>query len=84
MMLRRTSVLPLSTAAWMSARMVSRTLMSGSAGIVASSMKSPNDPAVCPGHQYSKDPSAPLSTVRENNVVFRPRSLQEWQQMFGA
>ncbi|MPY83112.1 MAG: MBL fold metallo-hydrolase [Actinophytocola sp.] len=44
----------------------------------------PNDPVVYPGHQYSKDPSAPLSSVRENNVVFRPRSLQEWQQMFGA
>lgn len=42
----------------------------------------PGDPVVYPGHQYSRDPSAPLSVVRENNFVFRPRSLDEWKTMF--
>jgi glyoxylase-like metal-dependent hydrolase (beta-lactamase superfamily II) len=43
----------------------------------------PGDPVVYPGHQYSAAPSAALSSVRENNFVFRPRSLQEWKSMFG-
>ena len=42
------------------------------------------DPVVYPGHMYSADPSAKLSDVRENNFVFRPRNLQEWQTMFGG
>jgi glyoxylase-like metal-dependent hydrolase (beta-lactamase superfamily II) len=42
------------------------------------------DPIVYPGHQYSADPSAPLSAVKENNFVFRPRSLEEWRLMFGG
>lgn len=42
------------------------------------------DPVVYPGHMYSADPSAKLSEVRENNFVFRPRNLQEWQTMFGG
>jgi glyoxylase-like metal-dependent hydrolase (beta-lactamase superfamily II) len=44
----------------------------------------PGDPIVYPGHQYSADPSAPLSAVKENNFVFRPRSLEEWRLMFGG
>jgi len=43
----------------------------------------PGDPAVYPGHQYSAEPSAALSSVRQNNFVFRPRSLPEWKAMFG-
>ncbi|KHF43558.1 Glyoxylase, beta-lactamase superfamily II [Saccharomonospora viridis] len=43
----------------------------------------PGDPVVCPGHWYSAEPSAPLSNVRRNNVVFRPRSLEEWRALFG-
>lgn len=39
------------------------------------------DPVVYPGHQYSAAPSAPLSSVRENNYVYRPRSLEEWRMM---
>jgi hypothetical protein len=39
---------------------------------------------VYPGHQYSAEPSAPLSAVRESNFVFRPRSLDEWRLMFGG
>jgi glyoxylase-like metal-dependent hydrolase (beta-lactamase superfamily II) len=44
----------------------------------------PGDPVVYPGHQYSPEPSAPLSEVKESNFVFRPRSLQEWRLMFGG
>ncbi|RZQ63767.1 MBL fold metallo-hydrolase [Amycolatopsis suaedae] len=42
------------------------------------------DPVVYPGHQYSAEPSSPLSAVREGNFVFRPRSLDEWRLMFGG
>jgi glyoxylase-like metal-dependent hydrolase (beta-lactamase superfamily II) len=42
----------------------------------------PGDPVVYPGHQYSAEPSAALSSVRENNFVYRPRSLDEWKTMF--
>lgn len=43
----------------------------------------PGDPVVYPGHQYSPAPATPLSSVCENNVVYRPRSLEEWRAMFG-
>lgn len=42
------------------------------------------DPVVYPGHQYSAAPSATLSSVKENNFVYRPRSLEEWKAMFGG
>lgn len=44
----------------------------------------PGDPVVYPGHMYSAEPSAALSRVREQNFVFRPRSLEEWRVMFGG
>ncbi|SFK00689.1 Glyoxylase, beta-lactamase superfamily II [Amycolatopsis sacchari] len=44
----------------------------------------PGDPVVFPGHQYSAAPSAPLSSVRENNFVYRPKNLDEWKTMFGG
>ncbi|WIX76053.1 MBL fold metallo-hydrolase [Amycolatopsis carbonis] len=44
----------------------------------------PGDPVVYPGHQYSAEPSAALSHVKDTNFVFRPRSLDEWHRMFGA
>lgn len=44
----------------------------------------PGDPVVYPGHQYSAEPKAALSQVKETNFVFRPRSLDEWRLMFGA
>ena len=43
----------------------------------------PGDPVVYPGHQYSAEPSATLSSVKQTNFVFRPRSLAEWHRMFG-
>ncbi|MDT7800731.1 MAG: hypothetical protein QOI78_4164 [Actinomycetota bacterium] len=42
------------------------------------------DPVVYPGHQYSAEPSAPLSDVKRTNFVYRPRSLDEWKVMFGG
>lgn len=39
------------------------------------------NPTVYPGHWYSPDPHAPLDTIRDNNYVFRPRSLAEWQAL---
>ncbi|WP_370949224.1 MBL fold metallo-hydrolase [Amycolatopsis sp. cg5] len=43
----------------------------------------PGDPVVYPGHQYSADPSANLSHVRDTNFVFQARNLDEWRRMFG-
>jgi hydroxyacylglutathione hydrolase len=37
---------------------------------------------VYPGHRYSPPPSASLESIRENNFVFRPRSAEQWLQMF--
>ncbi|MDQ0380099.1 MBL fold metallo-hydrolase [Amycolatopsis thermophila] len=44
----------------------------------------PGDPVVYPGHQYSAAPSASLSSVKQNNFVYRPRNLDEWRTMFGG
>lgn len=43
----------------------------------------PGDPVVYPGHRYSADPSASLSSVKQHNFVFRPRSLEEWKALLG-
>ena len=40
------------------------------------------DPTVFPGHWYSDEPSAALSTVKATNYVFKPRNLQEWRMYF--
>lgn len=39
------------------------------------------NPVVYPGHWYSEDPSAPLTTIRDNNYVLRPQTLQQWQAL---
>lgn len=44
----------------------------------------PGDPVVYPGHQYSPEPSAALSRVKAANFVFRPRSLEQWRQLFSG
>ena len=36
------------------------------------------DPVVYPGHWYSQEPSANLSSVKESNYVMRPTTLDEW------
>ncbi|WP_250291391.1 MBL fold metallo-hydrolase [Frankia sp. CiP1_Cm_nod1] len=44
----------------------------------------PDDTVVYPGHFYSAQPSAPMSTVRGGNAVFRPRSVEQWRAFFGG
>jgi glyoxylase-like metal-dependent hydrolase (beta-lactamase superfamily II) len=43
----------------------------------------PDDTVLYPGHMYSADPNAPLGDVRRTNVVFRPRTREQWMMMFG-
>jgi glyoxylase-like metal-dependent hydrolase (beta-lactamase superfamily II) len=37
---------------------------------------------VFPGHRYSEESSAPLPVVRQTNMVYRPRSAEQWLMMF--
>ena len=46
--------------------------------------KVPDTAVLFPGHQYSVDPSATMGTTRERNVVFRPKSAEQWMSMFGS
>ena len=46
--------------------------------------KVPDSAVLYPGHQYSADPSAPMSETRQRNVVFRPKSVEQWMMMFGG
>ncbi|MGY2063616.1 MBL fold metallo-hydrolase, partial [Nocardia gipuzkoensis] len=39
------------------------------------------DPVVYPGHWYSQEPNAPLSSVREHNYVLRPTTLEQWHTL---
>lgn len=39
------------------------------------------DPVVYPGHWYSEEPSGALSSVRENNYVMRPTTLEQWHML---
>lgn len=41
------------------------------------------DPVVHPGHRYSPEGSAALSTVRATNMVYRAESLEQFRSMFG-
>ncbi|HZZ50159.1 MAG TPA: MBL fold metallo-hydrolase [Pseudonocardia sp.] len=41
------------------------------------------DPLVHPGHLYSEKPQAPLSEVRDTNMVYRASSLEQFRAMFG-
>jgi glyoxylase-like metal-dependent hydrolase (beta-lactamase superfamily II) len=43
-----------------------------------------DDTVLYPGHRYSPEPSASLGDVRQNNYVFRPRSVEQWMTMFGG
>jgi glyoxylase-like metal-dependent hydrolase (beta-lactamase superfamily II) len=43
----------------------------------------PDDAVLYPGHLYSADPSAPMGDVRRSNIVFRPRTRDQWMMMFG-
>jgi glyoxylase-like metal-dependent hydrolase (beta-lactamase superfamily II) len=46
--------------------------------------KVPDDAVLYPGHLYSEKPSATMSETRARNVVFRPKSLDQWLTMFGT
>jgi glyoxylase-like metal-dependent hydrolase (beta-lactamase superfamily II) len=44
----------------------------------------PDDTVVYPGHMYSAPKSAPLLALREDNYIFKPKSLEAWMQWFGG
>lgn len=46
--------------------------------------KVPDDAVLFPGHLYSEDPSASMGDTRRLNFVFRPKTEQQWLQMFGG
>lgn len=51
-----------------------------SLGVLASL---PDDTVVFPGHHYSADESSPLGSVKSRNMVFKPRTAEEWLRIFG-
>ena len=44
----------------------------------------PNDTIVYPGHRYSQPSHATLESIRDDNYVFRPKSAEQWLQMFAG
>lgn len=46
--------------------------------------KMPDNTVVYPGHQYSAPSSAPMSTVRTSNYVYRTRDKEAWMNWFGG
>ncbi|MEM7338213.1 MAG: MBL fold metallo-hydrolase [Actinomycetota bacterium] len=45
--------------------------------------KVPDSATLFPGHLYSPDPSQSMGDTRQRNVVYRPRSVEQWMMMFG-
>ncbi len=45
--------------------------------------KVPDEAVLYPGHLYSPEPSRSMKETRDLNVVFKPRSLEQWLMMFG-
>ena len=43
----------------------------------------PDGTVVFPGHRYSVPSSATMSSIREQNYVFKPSSKEQWMTMFG-
>jgi len=43
----------------------------------------PDDAVLYPGHLYSPEPSATMGETRRDNVVFAPRTAEEWLRTFG-
>jgi glyoxylase-like metal-dependent hydrolase (beta-lactamase superfamily II) len=43
----------------------------------------PDDAILFPGHQYSVESSDLLGDTRARNVVFKPRTAEQWLMMFG-
>jgi glyoxylase-like metal-dependent hydrolase (beta-lactamase superfamily II) len=46
--------------------------------------KVPDDALLFPGHRYSPAPYASMGTTRRDNIVYRPRSVEQWLMMFGG
>ncbi len=44
--------------------------------------KVPDDTVLFPGHLYSEKPSQPMGDTRALNVVYKPKSLEQWMMMF--
>jgi hydroxyacylglutathione hydrolase len=44
----------------------------------------PMSTVVYPGHRYSQPSSATMQSIHDNNYVFRPKSAEQWLQMFGG
>ena len=44
--------------------------------------KVPDDAILFPGHLYSPEPSQSMGETRQYNYVFRPKSAEQWLQMF--
>jgi len=45
--------------------------------------KVPDDATLFPGHLYSPEPSQSMGDTRSLNVVYKPKSLEQWLMMFG-
>ena len=45
--------------------------------------KVPDDAVLFPGHQYSPEPSATMGDTRTQNMVFAPKTAEQWMSMFG-
>ncbi len=46
--------------------------------------KVPDDAILFPGHQYSPAPFASMGETREQNMVFAPKTAEQWMSMFGS
>jgi len=46
--------------------------------------KVPDEAVLYPGHQYSIESSATMGITRERNVVFRPKTREQWLAVFGG
>ncbi len=44
----------------------------------------PDETVLYPGHMYSAETSMPMGDVRRSNVVYRPRTRDQWMMMFGG
>ncbi len=46
--------------------------------------KVPDNAVLYPGHRYSMESSATMGITRERNVVFRPKTREQWLAVFGG
>ncbi|MEZ5227979.1 MAG: MBL fold metallo-hydrolase [Acidimicrobiales bacterium] len=36
-----------------------------------------------PGHQYLHEPHQSMGVTRSSNIVYRPKTVEQWMMMFG-